>query len=157
MVVYWFEGLLIGGCELRLHLVLWLDWCFGRIGDPDGLVFRLEWCPLIATHPTAMKLGYGSAALELLTRLPPPGECDLYYVNRDTVFFSNHERVIFAGLVDESQNNLPDILCVIQVCLEGQILGESSIKSSFRCPRIATHPTAMKLGYGSAALQLLTR
>nr|GMC64301.1 RNA cytidine acetyltransferase 1 isoform X1 [Ipomoea batatas] len=102
------------------------------------------------------QLGYGSAVLELLTRLPPPGECDLYYVNRDTLFFLYHkERVIFAGLVDESKNNLPDTLCVIQVCLEGQISRESSIKSVPAC--IATHPTAMKLGYGSAALELLTR
>ncbi|KAF3440479.1 hypothetical protein FNV43_RR18763 [Rhamnella rubrinervis] len=155
-----------------------------------------------------------------LTGLPPPGECDLYYVNRDTLFsyhkdselflqrmmalyvsshYKNspndlqlladapaHHLFVLLGPVDESKNQLPDILCVIQVCLEGQISRRSAIQSlsaghqpfgdqipwkfceqfqdtvfptlsGARIVRIATHPSAMKLGYGSQAVELLTR
>ncbi|XVF15033.1 hypothetical protein REPUB_Repub09cG0114600 [Reevesia pubescens] len=155
-----------------------------------------------------------------ISRLPPPSECDLYYVNRDTLFsyhkdselflqrmmalyvsshYKNspndlqlmadapaHHLFVLLGPVDESKNQLPDILCVIQVSLEGQISRKSAIKSlsdgyqphgdqipwkfceQFRDPdfprlsgarivRIATHPSAMRLGYGSAAVELLTR
>ncbi|XP_039031009.1 RNA cytidine acetyltransferase 1-like isoform X2 [Hibiscus syriacus] len=155
-----------------------------------------------------------------INRLPPPGECDLYYVNRDTLFsyhkdselflqrmmalyvsshYKNspndlqlmadapaHHLFVLLGPVDESKNQLPDILCVIQVSLEGQISRKSAIKSlsdgyqphgdqipwkfceQFRDPdfpslsgarivRIATHPSAMRLGYGSAAVELFAR
>ncbi|XVF61787.1 hypothetical protein PTKIN_Ptkin08bG0158500 [Pterospermum kingtungense] len=155
-----------------------------------------------------------------ISRLPPPSECDLYYVNRDTLFsyhkdselflqrmmalyvsshYKNspndlqlmadapaHHLFVLLGPVDESRNQLPDILCVIQVSLEGQISRKSAVKSlsdyyqphgdqipwkfceQFRDPvfpslsgarivRIATHPSAMRLGYGSAAVELLTR
>nr|CAB3464343.1 unnamed protein product [Digitaria exilis] len=84
-----------------------------------------------------------------ISRLPHPKECDLYYVNRDTLFSYHKESEIFLqrmmalyvashyknspndlqlmadapahhlfvllGPVDESKNQLPDILCVIQV------------------------------------------
>lgn len=155
-----------------------------------------------------------------ISRLPPPSECDLYYVNRDTLFsyhkdselflqrmmalyvashYKNspndlqlmadapaHHLFVLLGPVDKSKNHLPDILCVIQVCLEGQISRKSAIKSlsdgrqpfgdqipwkfceqfqdtvfptlsGARIVRIATHPSAMRLGYGSAAVELLTR
>ncbi|KAJ0098187.1 hypothetical protein Patl1_27624 [Pistacia atlantica] len=155
-----------------------------------------------------------------VSRLPPPSECDLYYVNRDTLFsfhkdselflqrmmalyvsshYKNspndlqlmadapaHHLFVLLGPVDESKNQLPDILCVIQVCLEGQISRTSAIKSlsaghqpsgdqipwkfaeeyrntdfpslsGARIVRIATHPNAMRLGYGSAAVELLAR
>ncbi|XP_021905351.1 RNA cytidine acetyltransferase 1-like [Carica papaya] len=155
-----------------------------------------------------------------ISRLPPPSECDLYYVNRDTLFsyhkdselflqrmmalyvsshYKNspndlqlladapaHHLFVLLGPVDESKNQLPDILCVIQVCFEGQISRKSAIKSlsdghqpfgdqipwkfceqfrdtvfpslsGARIVRIATHPSAMRLGYGSAAVELLTR
>lgn len=153
-------------------------------------------------------------------RLPHPSECDLYYVNRDTLFSYHKESEVFLqrmmalyvashyknspndlqlmadapshhlfvllGPVDESKNNLPDILCVIQVCLEGQISRKSAIRSlsegrqpsgdqipwkfcqqfqdavfpslsGVRIVRIAVHPSALGLGYGSAAVELLTR
>ncbi|KAK4264833.1 hypothetical protein QN277_025957 [Acacia crassicarpa] len=159
-------------------------------------------------------------AIPNLSRLPPPSECDLYYVNRDTLFsyhkdsemflqrmmalyvashYKNspndlqlmaeapaHHLFVLLGPVDESQNQLPDILCVIQVCLEGQISRQSAMKSlsdghqpfgdqipwkfceqfrdtifpslsGARIVRIATHPSAMKLGYGSQAVELLIR
>ncbi|PKI79321.1 hypothetical protein CRG98_000266, partial [Punica granatum] len=155
-----------------------------------------------------------------VSRLPPPSECDLYYVNRDTLFsyhkdselflqrmmalyvashYKNspndlllmadapaHHLFVLLGPVDESKNQLPDILCVIQVCLEGQISRKSAMKSlseghqpfgdqipwkfseqfqdsvfpslsGARIVRIATYPSAMRLGYGSAAVELLTR
>ncbi|KAL5818538.1 hypothetical protein ACOSQ3_022419 [Xanthoceras sorbifolium] len=155
-----------------------------------------------------------------ISRLPPPSECDLYYVNRHTLFsyhkdselflqrmmalyvsshYKNspndlqliadapaHHLFVLLGPVDESKNQLPDILCVIQVALEGQISRKSAIKSlsgahqpsgdqipwkfsqafreadfpslsGARIVRIATHPSAMRLGYGSAAVDLLTR
>jgi N-acetyltransferase 10 len=80
---------------------------------------------------------------------------------------------------------LPDILCVVQVCLEGEISRESAAAalasggaraagdlipwtltqqfqddrfaslSGARVVRIATHPDALKMNYGSRALELL--
>jgi N-acetyltransferase 10 len=93
---------------------------------------------------------------------------------------------VLLGPVDESQNKIPDILCVIQVCLEGKISENSALQSlrdghspygdqipwkfceqfrdtefpgfsGARIVRIAVHPNAMKMGYGSAAVELLTR
>nr|XP_027191121.1 RNA cytidine acetyltransferase 1 isoform X2 [Cicer arietinum] len=161
-----------------------------------------------------------SNAIPNISRLPPASECDLYYVNRDTLFsyhrdselflqrmmalyvashYKNspndlqlmadapaHHLFVLLGPVDESKNQLPDILCVIQVCLEGQISRQSAIQSlshghqpfgdqipwkfceqfrdtvfpslsGARIVRIATHPSAMRLGYGSQAVELLTR
>ncbi|CAK8534585.1 unnamed protein product [Lathyrus sativus] len=161
-----------------------------------------------------------SNAIPNISRLPPANECDLYYVNRDTLFsyhkdselflqrmmalyvashYKNspndlqlmadapaHHLFVLLGPVDESKNQLPDILCVIQVSLEGQISRQSAIQSlshghqpfgdqipwkfceqfrdttfpslsGARIVRIATHPNAMRLGYGSQAVELLTR
>ncbi|KAK7260074.1 hypothetical protein RIF29_25820 [Crotalaria pallida] len=104
-----------------------------------------------------------SNAIPILSRLPPPSECDLYYVNRDTLFsyhkdseiflqrmmalyvashYKNspndlqlmadapaHHLFVLLGPVDESKNQLPDIMCVIQVCLEGKISRVSAMKS----------------------------
>lgn len=155
-----------------------------------------------------------------ILRLPLPSECNLYYVNRDTLFSFHKESEIFLqrmmalyvashyknspndlqlmadapahhlfvllGPVDELQNVLPDILCVIQVCLEGQISRNSALQSlqmgrqppgdqipwkfcqvfrdtdfpslsGARVVRIAVHPSALREGYGSAAMELLTR
>lgn len=155
-----------------------------------------------------------------ITSFPQLGKCDLYYVNRDTLFsyhkdselflqrmmalyvashYKNspndlqlmadapaHHLFVLLGPVDESENCLPDILCVIQVCLEGQISQESAKRalregrqpfgdqipwkfsqqftddvfpslSGARIVRIATHPGAMRKGYGSVAVELLTR
>ncbi|KAG5041233.1 hypothetical protein AAZX31_05G172800 [Glycine max] len=161
-----------------------------------------------------------SNAIPNISRLPPPSECDLYYVNRDTLFsyhrdselflqrmmalyvashYKNspndlqlmadapaHHLFVLLGPVDESKNQLPDILCVIQVSLEGQISRKSAIQSltdghqpfgdqipwkfceqfrdtvfpslsGARIVRIAAHPSAMRLGYGSQAVELLIR
>lgn len=154
-----------------------------------------------------------------ISRLPHPEHCQLYYVNRDTLFSYHKESEVFLqrmmalyvashyknspndlqlmadapahhlfvllGPVNESENQLPDILCVIQVCLEGQISRKSAIRSlneghapsgdqipwkfceqfqdnvfpslsGARIVRIAVHPSALRLGYGSAAVKLLS-
>ncbi|THF98208.1 hypothetical protein TEA_016571 [Camellia sinensis var. sinensis] len=131
-----------------------------------------------------------------ISRFPHPSECNLYYVNKDTLFSFHRESEAFlqqnsvasfyAGPVDESKNILPDILCVIQVCLEGKISRDSALQSlrmgrqpsgdqlawkfcevfedtdfptlsGARIVRIAVHPYALGHGYGSAALDQLTR
>ncbi|PWA51563.1 hypothetical protein CTI12_AA460840 [Artemisia annua] len=159
-------------------------------------------------------------SIPTINRFPPPGECDLYYVNRDTLFsfhkdselflqrmmalyvashYKNspndlqlladapaHHLFVLLGPVDESKNQLPDILCVIQVCLEGKISKASVMRSlqaghqpsgdqipwkfceqfqdedfpslsGARIVRIATHPSALNFRYGSTAIELLTR
>lgn len=149
---------------------------------------------------------------------PIPESCDLYYVNRDTLFsyhkasegflhrimalyVSSHYKNtpndlqlisdapahhIFAllGPVDPNQTSLPEVLCVLQVSLEGEI-SKSTIMNSLsrgkrasgdlipwtisqqfqdqdfaglsgaRIVRIATHPDYQSMGYGSRALDLL--
>ncbi|KAF2324819.1 hypothetical protein GH714_017283 [Hevea brasiliensis] len=155
-----------------------------------------------------------------ISRFPHPSECNLYYVNRDTLFsfhkdseiflqrmvalyvsshYKNspndlqlmadapaHHLFVLLGPVDEALNILPDILCVIQVCLEGKISCKSAQQSlqmghlpsgdqipwkfceefentdfpnlsGVRIVRIAVHPSALGHGYGSATLNLLTR
>ena len=151
---------------------------------------------------------------------PHPNECDLYYVNRDTlfsyhsatekflnkimsIFVSSHYKNtpndlqllsdapshhIFAlmGKLGEGSGSdgLPDILCAIQVCYEGEITKENmrdqlkrgirpsgdlipwtiseqyqdegfASLSGIRVVRIATHPQAQGRGYGSKAIELL--
>ncbi|KAJ9186284.1 hypothetical protein P3X46_001882 [Hevea brasiliensis] len=155
-----------------------------------------------------------------ISSFPHPTECNLYYVNRDTLFsfhkdseiflqrmvalyvsshYKNspndlqlmadapaHHLFVLLGPVDEALNILPDILCVIQVCLEGKISCKSAQQSlqmgrlpsgdqipwkfceefentdfpnlsGVRIVRIAVHPSALGHGYGSATLNLLTR
>ncbi|XP_055943814.1 RNA cytidine acetyltransferase-like isoform X2 [Argiope bruennichi] len=95
---------------------------------------------------------------------------------------------IFCLLPRESvnSNNLPNVLCAVQVCLEGQISVETSqfeqsegrrasgdlipwvisqqfqdvgfcAMSGARVVRIATHPQYQKMGYGKHALHLLSQ
>ncbi|CAN4123083.1 unnamed protein product [Withania somnifera] len=87
-----------------------------------------------------------------------------------------HHLFVLLGPVDESENHIPDILCVIQsakrALREGrqpfgdQIPWKFSQKfaddvfpslSGALIVRIATHPRAMRMGYGSAAVELLTK
>lgn len=149
---------------------------------------------------------------------PLPDDCELYYVNRDTLFsyhraseaflqdmmalyvsshYKNspndlqlmsdapaHHLFVLLGPVNESSKSLPEILCVLQVCLEGQI-NAAAVKhalargqrsagdlipwlmsqqfqdndfpalSGARVVRIATHPSHAGKGYGSAAIRQL--
>lgn len=97
------------------------------------------------------------------THFPSPRQCELWYVNRDTLFshlppcesflqklvglfasshYKNspddlllmsdcptHHLFILTGPVDTSQKSLPDILCAIQVDLEGQISKKAVMES----------------------------
>jgi N-acetyltransferase 10 len=92
-------------------------------------------------------------------KLPHPNECELYYIERDTLFsfhraseeflhrlmglyvashYKNtpndlqmmsdapaHHLFCLLGPVKPEENKLPEILCVLQVCLEGEIRKES--------------------------------
>ncbi len=163
------------------------------------------------------------SAHRIVTSLPPPAQCQLYAVDRDTLFSYHHvseaflQRVMalytaahyknqpndlqllsdapahrlfvllgptFSSPPSSSSSSLPDVLCVVQVALEGQI-SQASVQASLarghrasgdlipwtmsqqfqdsdfarlsgaRIVRIATHPDAQRLGYGTRALQLL--
>eukprot|EP01006_Ploeotia_vitrea_P034891 TRINITY_DN65816_c7_g2_i1.p1 TRINITY_DN65816_c7_g2~~TRINITY_DN65816_c7_g2_i1.p1 ORF type:complete len:1119 (-),score=665.11 TRINITY_DN65816_c7_g2_i1:99-3455(-) len=150
--------------------------------------------------------------------VPHPSQCDLFYVNRDTLFsyhkasemflqqmmslyvsshYKNtpndlqlisdapaHHLFVLLGPLGESGSSkqLPDILCVIQVCFEGAISRQSVLKSlsrgkresgdlipwcvsqqfqdndfaslsGARIVRIATHPDYQRMGYATRALQ----
>lgn len=149
---------------------------------------------------------------------PAPESCQLFYINRDTLF-SYHKtseaflQQLMALYVASHYKNtpndlqmisdapahhlfcllppgskpgaLPDVLCFIQVCLEGEISKDSIINSlsrgkkaaagdlipwtiskqfndsnfaslsGARIVRIASSPNYQKMGYGSRALQLL--
>jgi len=149
---------------------------------------------------------------------PHPSSCELYAVNRDTLFSGHaaseaflqkmmalyvashyrntpndlqlmsdapaHQLFVLLGPIDPKADCLPDILCVVQLCLEGEISKESvmaslsrgqraagdlipwTIASQFqddefarlsgaRVVRIAAHPDMQRMGYGSRALELL--
>uniref|UniRef100_A0AAQ5ZNU7 RNA cytidine acetyltransferase n=1 Tax=Amphiprion ocellaris TaxID=80972 RepID=A0AAQ5ZNU7_AMPOC len=154
----------------------------------------------------------------LITGCPLPQTCDLYYVNRDTLFcyhkaseaflqrlmalyvashYKNspndlqmlsdapaHHLFCLLPPVPPTQNSLPEVLAVVQVCLEGEISRQSILNSlsrgkkasgdlipwtvseQFQDPefgglsggrvvRIAVNPDYQGMGYGSRALQLL--
>ncbi|XP_066439613.1 RNA cytidine acetyltransferase [Eleutherodactylus coqui] len=154
----------------------------------------------------------------MISGCPLPKTCDLYYVNRDTLFcyhkasesflqrlmalyvashYKNspndlqmlsdapaHHLFCLLPPVPPTQNALPEVLAVIQVCLEGEISQQSimnslsrgkkasgdlipwSVSEQFQDPdfgslsggrvvRIAVHPDYQGMGYGSQALQLL--
>ncbi|KAL7290295.1 hypothetical protein TKK_0015995 [Trichogramma kaykai] len=159
-----------------------------------------------------------SAAPKISSGCPKPDDCQLYYVNRDTLFsyhkasehflqrmialcvsshYKNspndlqmladapaHHLFCLLGPIEPNQKSLPEILVVIQVCLEGNI-GKNTIMnglgrgqradgdlipwkvaeqfqnfefpqlSGARIVRIATHPDYQKMGYGSKAVELL--
>ncbi|XP_031549437.1 RNA cytidine acetyltransferase-like [Actinia tenebrosa] len=149
---------------------------------------------------------------------PVPDSCELYYVNRDTLFSYHRASEVFLqrlmalyvashykntpndlqllsdapahhifcllGPVDPSTKTLPEVYCVLQVALEGEI-SKSTIMNSLsrgkrasgdlipwtvsqqfndhefaslsggRVVRIATHPDFQGMGYGKRALQQL--
>ncbi|KAK2580182.1 hypothetical protein KPH14_012448 [Odynerus spinipes] len=154
----------------------------------------------------------------ILSGCPPPDTCQLYYINRDTLFsyhkaselflqrlvalyvashYKNtpndlqmmsdapaHHLFCLLGPVDTNRKTLPEILAVIQVCLEGEVskatiadgLGRGrraagdlipwTIAQQYqdqdfptlagvRIVRIATHPDYQGMGYGTRALELL--
>ncbi|KAF9359711.1 hypothetical protein BGX34_008198 [Mortierella sp. NVP85] len=151
---------------------------------------------------------------------PAKEECQLFYVNRDTLFsyhpvsetflqrmmalyvashYKNtpddlqllsdapsHHLFVLLPPIKEGDRSLPDPLCVLQVCLEGEISKQTVLNSlsrgvraagdlipwlisqqfqdddfaslsGGRVVRIATHPDYVKMGYGSRALELLAQ
>ncbi len=161
-----------------------------------------------------------NASAPLRDACPHPSKCELYHVNRDTLFshhraaedflhammalyvsshYKNspndlqmlsdapaHQLFVLLGPVDAESASTPDILCVVQLCLEGQISKESVMRqlsrgvrsagdlipwtisqqfqdadfaslSGARVVRIATHPDLARMGYGSRALELLSK
>ena len=95
-----------------------------------------------------------------------------------------HHLFCLLGPLSSESSSLPEVLCVVQVCLEGQISKNSIMAglqrgqrasgdlipwtmaqqfqdenfpqlSGARVVRIATHPDYQKMGYGSRALRLL--
>ncbi|XP_076620661.1 RNA cytidine acetyltransferase l(1)G0020 [Colletes latitarsis] len=169
-----------------------------------------QWlCDLLCLNATNMLL---------LTGCPPPDMCQLYYINRDTLFsyhkaselflqrlvalyvashYKNspndlqmmsdapaHHLFCLLGPVDSNKKTLPEILVVIQICLEGEIskntINDGLVRgrraagdlipwtiaqqyqdqdfptlAGARIVRIATHPDYQGMGYGSRALKLL--
>ncbi|XP_063910172.1 RNA cytidine acetyltransferase isoform X2 [Zophobas morio] len=154
----------------------------------------------------------------ILSGCPPPDNCDLYYINRDTLFcyhkaseeflqrlvalyvashYKNtpndlqmmsdapaHHLFCLLGPVDPNRKTLPEVLVIIQVCLEGKISKSTVVEgisrgkrasgdlipwtvsqqyqdpdfprlSGARIVRIATHPDYQGMGYGAKALSIL--
>ncbi|KAL4441117.1 hypothetical protein ABPG74_002067 [Tetrahymena malaccensis] len=163
-----------------------------------------------------------SQAVPLKSGLPHPNDCELFMVNRDTLFsykksteqflfnlmslfISSHYKnspndlqllsdapshavFVLMGKIKEGEkkSEMPDILCAVQVALEGKISKETFNQQSenrvrpagdlipwiiseqfqdrefpslsgVRVVRIATHPAAQKMGYGSKSLELLQK
>ncbi|XP_034194946.2 RNA cytidine acetyltransferase l(1)G0020 [Osmia lignaria lignaria] len=154
----------------------------------------------------------------ILSGCPPPDMCQLYYINRDTLFsyhkaselflqrlvalyvashYKNspndlqmmsdapaHHLFCLLGPIDSNKKSLPEILAVIQICLEGE-MSKNAVNDGLvrgrkaagdlipwamaqqyqdqdfpmlagaRIVRIATHPDYHGMGYGSRALELL--
>ncbi|KAJ1752604.1 N-acetyltransferase 10 [Coemansia sp. RSA 1821] len=149
---------------------------------------------------------------------PHPSECDLYWVNRDSLFsyhpvseaflqrlmalfvashYKNspndlqllsdapaHQVFVLLPPIDPDATTLPEPLCAVQVCLEGEISRQAVLRtlgrgersegdlipwlvaqqyqdddfaalSGARVVRIATHPDYAGMGYGSRALEQL--
>ncbi|CAL7945133.1 unnamed protein product [Xylocopa violacea] len=154
----------------------------------------------------------------ILSGCPPPDICQLYYINRDTLFsyhkaselflqklvalyvashYKNspndlqmmsdapaHHLFCLLGPIDPNRKTLPEVLVVIQICLEGEVskntINDGLVRgrkaagdlipwtiaqqyqdqdfpalAGARIVRIATHPEYHGMGYGSRALELL--
>lgn len=153
-----------------------------------------------------------------ISGMPPPKDCELLYVNRDTLFsfhkaaeeflhnmmsiyvsahYKNspndlqmlsdapaHHLFVLVAPFSETQTHLPELLVVIQICLEGSLssstvsgnmergkraagdlvpwtVSQQFLDTDFptlcgaRIVRIAVHPDYQSMGYGSYALKLL--
>uniref|UniRef100_A0A915PL95 RNA cytidine acetyltransferase n=1 Tax=Setaria digitata TaxID=48799 RepID=A0A915PL95_9BILA len=157
-------------------------------------------------------------AHQLVSGMPSPKDCQLLYVNRDTLFsfhkasetflhsimaiyvsahYKNspndlqllsdapaHHLFVLVGPINETQAQLPEVLAVIQIAMEGALssatvsdnmgrgkraagdllpwtISQQFLDEDFptltgaRIVRIAVHPDFQSLGYGSRALELL--
>uniref|UniRef100_A0A3Q2GWE7 RNA cytidine acetyltransferase n=1 Tax=Equus caballus TaxID=9796 RepID=A0A3Q2GWE7_HORSE len=129
----------------------------------------------------------------IISGCPLPDTCELYYVNRDTLFCYHKASEVFLQRlmalyvashyknspndlqmlsdapahhlfcllppVPPTQNVLPEVLAVIQVCLEGEISRQSILNSLSRGKKasgdLIPWTVSEQMGYGSRALQLL--
>lgn len=163
-----------------------------------------------------------NGTVKLASALPHPDSCQLYLINRDTLFsyhkaaeaflqrlltlyVSSHYKnspndlqlmsdapghLLFVllppGAEAPAHGGLPDILCFVQVCLEGHLSKQSILNSlqrgkraagdlipwtvsqqfqdddfaqlsGARVVRIAVNPECQRMGYGTRALRLLER
>ncbi|CAI5439196.1 unnamed protein product [Caenorhabditis angaria] len=159
-----------------------------------------------------------TVSMKLECGTPPPKDCELYIVNRDTlfsfhdaseaflqqimsIFVSAHYKNspndlqmlsdapahnIFALMapIQKTQKNLPEVLAVIQVCLEGKLSSanlQNSLESGKRASgdllpwtisqqfmdrdfgglcggrivRVAVHPDYQNMGYGGRSIELV--
>lgn len=97
-----------------------------------------------------------------------------------------HQLLVLLGPIDSNSSQLPEVLCVLQICFEGQINRQIVVSqlekghrsagdlipwtvcqqfqdanfgelSGVRIVRIATHPDFQSMGYGKCAMNLLTQ
>ena len=97
-----------------------------------------------------------------------------------------HQLLVLLGPIDSNSSQLPEVLCVLQICFEGQINRQIVVSqleqghrsagdlipwtvcqqfqdanfgelSGVRVVRIATHPDFQSMGYGKRAIDLLTQ
>ncbi|CAI2319003.1 unnamed protein product [Caenorhabditis sp. 36 PRJEB53466] len=160
----------------------------------------------------------GSTQLKLECGTPPPSDCELYVVNRDTLFsfhdaseaflqqvmaifvsahYKNspndlqmlsdapaHNLFVLMAPIDKTRKSLPEVLAVVQVCLEGRLDSDKmenglergkraagdllpwTVSQQFmdkqfgtlsggRIVRVAVHPDYQSMGYGTRAVQLI--
>lgn len=156
--------------------------------------------------------------LKLECGTPPPAACELYIVNRDTLFsfhdaseaflqqvmaifvsahYKNspndlqmlsdapaHNLFVLMAPIDKSRKTIPEVLAVVQVCLEGRLDSDNiqnglesgkraagdllpwTVSQQFmdkqfgtlcggRIVRVAVHPDYQSMGYGGRAVQLI--
>ena len=175
------------GVEKWLNRVLCLDATLPRSSNISGTphpsqcqLLQVNRDTLFSFHPVSEKFLQSMMALYVAS----------HYKNtpNDLQLMSDapaHQLFVLVPPVEEDANRLPEILCVLQVALEGQISRESVLNSlsrgqraggdlipwlvsqqfqdtefaalsGARVVRIATNPDYGSMGYGSRALQLLT-
>lgn len=175
------------GVEQWLNRVLCLDATLPRSSNIHGTphpsqcqLLQVNRDTLFSFHPVSEKFLQSMMALYVAS----------HYKNspNDLQLMSDapaHQLFVLVPPVQEDTNRLPEILCVLQVALEGQISRESVLNSlsrgqraggdlipwlvsqqfqdsdfaglsGARVVRIATNPDHANMGYGSRALQLLT-
>ncbi|KAK5134392.1 killer toxin resistant protein [Meristemomyces frigidus] len=175
------------GVERWLNRLLCLDATLPRSSNIHGTphpsqcqLLQVNRDTLFSFHPVSEKFLQNMMALYVAS----------HYKNspNDLQLMSDapaHQLFVLVPPVQEDANRLPEILCVLQVALEGQISKESVLNSlsrgqraggdlipwvvsqqfqdsefaalsGARVVRIATNPDYGSMGYGSRALQLLT-
>nr|POF19894.1 rna cytidine acetyltransferase [Quercus suber] len=174
------------GVERWLNRVLCLDATIPRVPKIQGTphpsqcqLLQVNRDTLFSFHPVSEKFLQNMMALYVAS----------HYKNspNDLQLMSDapaHQLFVLVPPVQENTKHLPEILCVLQVALEGQISRESVLSSlsrglraggdlipwlvsqqfqdsdfaglsGARVVRIATNPDYANMGYGSRALQLL--